>query len=259
MSKKPFVSVLTPTYNRKEWFPMAVHCYKHQTYPHDRMEWIILDDSNEDQKVEELLKEVQKDIPNIRYIRLTERIKLGRKRNMLNKEAKGDIIVFQDDDDYYPPQRVSKSVFHLTGTKNDIAASSRMHIYFTFDGKITSVGPYGPNHSTAGTWAFKRKVLSDSPGFDDEAEKAEERRFLKDYKFPTYQMDPFDVILVMSHIRNTVDKNKLRENPERCLMKDTGMGLKVFLKKDKWAYEFITMMTERNRKDLENKTVESSS
>ena len=34
-------------------------------------------------------------------------------------------------------------------------------------------------------------------------------------------------------------------------MKDTGMGLKVFLKKDKWAYEFITMMTERNRKELE--------
>jgi hypothetical protein len=63
---------------------------------------------------------------------------------------------------------------------------------------------------------------------------------------------------VMSHIRNTVDKNKLRENPERCLMKDTGMNLKVFLKKDKWAYEFITMMTARNQETLANERKEKT-
>ena len=35
---------------------------------------------------------------------------LGKKRNIVHEKSKGEIIVYMDDDDYYPPERVSPPV-----------------------------------------------------------------------------------------------------------------------------------------------------
>ena len=95
---KPFVSVLTPTYNRRKFIPAAIEIYKSQLYPKDRMEWIIVDDGTD--KVEDLFAEASKTIPNIKYISLSEKLLIGQKRNLLNDNAKGDIMIAMDDDDY---------------------------------------------------------------------------------------------------------------------------------------------------------------
>ena len=42
----PFVSVVTPTYNRKRFIPFLIQCYNSQSYPKDKMEWIIYDDGS---------------------------------------------------------------------------------------------------------------------------------------------------------------------------------------------------------------------
>ena len=39
-------------------------------------------------------------------------------------------------------------------------------------------GPYGPNHATAGTFAFRRKLLNDT-SYENNAVLAEEETFLK--------------------------------------------------------------------------------
>ena len=36
---------------------------------------------------------------------MKKKIKLGRKRNLIHEKCKGDIIVYMDDDDFYPPDR----------------------------------------------------------------------------------------------------------------------------------------------------------
>ena len=51
--KKPFVSVCTPTFNRRPFIQMAIKCFEHQTYPRDKMEWIIVDDGTD--KIEDLV------------------------------------------------------------------------------------------------------------------------------------------------------------------------------------------------------------
>ena len=73
-------------------------------------------------------------------------------------------------------------------------------------------GPYGPNHATAGTFAFRRELLNQTR-YNDEACLAEEREFLKNYTVPFVQLDPFKTILVFSHVQNTFDKKKLLETP----------------------------------------------
>jgi hypothetical protein len=69
-------------------------------------------------------------------------------------------------------------------------------------------GPYGPNHSTAGTFAFKRALLKQT-SYENDALLAEEKHFLKNYTIPFVQLDPLKTILVISHEQNTFDKRRL--------------------------------------------------
>ena len=41
----PTVSVLTPTYNRKEFIELCIFNLKNQLYPLNKLEWFVLDDS----------------------------------------------------------------------------------------------------------------------------------------------------------------------------------------------------------------------
>jgi hypothetical protein len=69
-------------------------------------------------------------------------------------------------------------------------------------------GPYGPNHATAATFAFKKELLKITR-FSETASLAEEKHFLKDYTIPFVQLDPKKSILVFSHIHNSFDKKEL--------------------------------------------------
>jgi hypothetical protein len=72
-------------------------------------------------------------------------------------------------------------------------------------------GPYGPNHATAATFAFKRELLSKTK-FDENSSVAEEKKFLKDYTIPFVQLDPKKSIVVFSHDHNSFDKKELLKN-----------------------------------------------
>ena len=202
----PFVSVCTPTFNRRPFIPYTIKCFLHQDYPKDKMEWIIIDDGTD--KVEDLFK----DLDNVKYYYYDTKMPLGKKRNLMHEKSKGDIIVYMDDDDYYPPQRVSHAVDMLVSHPKALCAgSSEIYIWFKHIQQMYKFGPYGPNHATAGTFAFKRELLKDH-AYNNEAALAEEKAFLKDYTVPFVQLEPKKVILVFSHNQNTFDKKKLLEN-----------------------------------------------
>ena len=102
-------------------------------------------------------------------------------------------------------------------------------------GDIYQFGPYGNTHATAGTFAFKRKLLEQT-SYDDDAAVAEEKKFLKDYTIPFIQLDPMKTILVFAHEYNTYDKHSLIEKENKFARK-TNMKLKTFFK-DKKLMEF---------------------
>ena len=233
---KPFVSVLTPTYNRRKFINAAIECYKQQTYPKDRMEWVILDDGTD--KVEDLFAEASKTIPNIVYIKNDEKLLIGQKRNLLNQHAKGDIMVAMDDDDFYPPDRVSHAVQKFAqNPRIDLAGSSEMYLYFRTDGRIVKAGPYGPNHCTNGTMCYRRRYML-THKYDETQTHAEEKSFLEDYKNPMIQLDPLKCILVMCHSDNTFDKTTIR-NSSNPLLKETDMKIRNIIK-DKGLRDFYT-------------------
>ena len=202
----PFVSICTPTYNRRPFWPMAIQCFNEYDYPKDRMEWIIVDDGTD------CIEDLVKDIPQVRYFREEDQMVLGRKRNYMHEKAKGDIIVYQDDDDYYPPDRISHAVEKLMSDPKVLAGGSTvLFLYFKHIQQMYRFGPYSQNHATAGTFAFKRELLKETK-YDDFKALAEEKDFLKGYTVPFIQFDPLKTILVFSHNHNTFDKKKLLEH-----------------------------------------------
>lgn len=224
---KPLVSVCTPTFNRRPFIPVMFECFKNQTYPKDRMEWIIVDDGTD--KIRDLIE--KSGITNIRYFALDKKMSLGEKRNYMHTKAKGSIIVYMDDDDYYPPERVEHAVEKLQQNKEALCAgSSEMYIYFKHIQQMYQCGPYGPNHATAGTFAFKVRLLDDTK-YEDHAALAEEKAFLRGYTVPFVQLDPMKTILVFSHNHNTFDKKKLLESPHPDYFKPSPKTVDEFIAK----------------------------
>jgi hypothetical protein len=227
----PLVSVCTPTFNRRPFIPTMFECFKNQTYPKDRIEWIIVDDGTD--RIKDLVE--SSGINQIKYFELPQKVSLGEKRNYMHSKATGSIIVYMDDDDYYPPERVSHAVDKLMDNRQALCAgSSEIYIYFKHIKKMIQFGPYGPNHATAGTFAFRAELLKQTK-YQDHAAVAEEREFLKGYTIPFVQLDPMKTILCFSHEQNTFDKRKLLNNPHPDFVKESTKKVTDFICLEKEA------------------------
>lgn len=226
-SNLPFVSICTPTFNRRPFIEIMFECFRNQDYPKSNIEWIIVDDGTD--KIKDLID--QANIPQIKYYPLDKKMPLGAKRNHMHTLTKGEIIVYIDDDDYYPPERISHAVEKLEANKQALCAgASEIYVYYKHVRKMIQCGPYGPNHATAGTFAFRSKLLKLTK-YDDTAELAEEKQFLKDYTIPFVQLDPLKTILVFSHDHNTFDKKKLFENAHPEYFRESTKTVDDFIRK----------------------------
>ena len=205
----PLVSVCTPTFNRRPFIETMFACFRNQNYPKKRIEWIIVDDGTD--KIADLVE--KSGIQQIKYISVAAKMALGEKRNFMHSQCKGSIIVYMDDDDYYPPERISHAVERLLANPAAMCAgASEIYLYFKHIATMYQAGPYGPNHATAGTFAFRKELL-ETCAYEPHAALAEEKAFLKNYTIPFVQLDPLKTILVFSHDHNTFDKKRLLNTP----------------------------------------------
>ena len=247
----PFVSVCTPTFNRRPFWEYTIKCFNHQDYPKDRMEWIIIDDGTDK------IKDLVCDISQVKYFEYDTKMPLGKKRNLMHEKSQGDFIVYMDDDDYYPPERVSHAVNMLITHPNALCAgASEIYIWFKHIQKMFQFGPYGQNHGTAGTFAFRREMLRDHK-YEEHAALAEEKAFLKDYSVPFVQLEPKKTILVFSHIHNTFDKKKLLEHGENNYQKTSDRTVDEFIKdqnmKEFYMEKIDTLLKDYTPGDPSNK------
>lgn len=204
----PLTSICTITSNRKQFLPLLLKCVENQDYPLDRIEWVILDDSTEYLEKPELSSTSG---ITIKYHKIDKRIKLGEKRNIAHKLCTGEFIVYMDDDDFYPPTRVSHAVSVLKSSATGIAASTLLPIFFTHDRQLWISGPFGANHGTAGTFAMTREFAR-THFYSKDAICNEEKDFLQDYSIPLFQLNPELTMVCISHTRNTFDKKRMRQN-----------------------------------------------
>jgi glycosyltransferase involved in cell wall biosynthesis len=215
-----FVSVVCPTYNRREFIPFVIEQFNKQTYPQSHMELILLDDSETSNQ--DLIPPQQK---NIIYVYDPIKLSLGKKRNKINDLARGKYIICFDDDDYQHPKRVSYTVTRMNSCKAQLSGSTICFIYFCDIDKIFKFGPYGRYHSTNNMMAYT-KEFSKKNRYNENDGIAEEKGFLKNFTLPMLQLDASKLVLTINHTSNVYDKRNLLNQGQGEKLK--GVGLDTF-------------------------------
>jgi glycosyltransferase involved in cell wall biosynthesis len=172
--------------------------------------WVVLDNSScpaEDWSI----------ATGVHYERVYEPRPIGWLRNRcleIALEKGAEYIVFWDDDDYYPPTRISTGVEALEkNPKADISGSSKMYLLLTRENVLMTTGPFHENHATAATWTVRRRC-AEKRRFDETKDKGEEVTFTNNWVVNVVQVPPEEMIVVMGHSRNTVDKSDLGKRPQ---------------------------------------------
>jgi glycosyltransferase involved in cell wall biosynthesis len=234
MSNQPLVVVCTPTYNRGFSIEFSAMCMRKQTY--QNIHWIVVDNSDDESKTWAGIQTANHGRP-LTYIRVTERKPIGALRNICLEEAlklNPTYISFWDDDDYYVPQRIAKSVEALEKDASfDIVGCEILPVFLSRENVLMETGPYGKNHSTAATYLF-RASISTKRRFEAGAWKAEEGAFTRDWTLPMIMLPNKDVILVIGHAHNTVSKSQMLENPAKFAARITNNANAKNIVKYQW-------------------------
>ena len=117
----PLVTCIMPTADRPAFVPQAIRAFQRQDYP--RSELLIVDDG---------AGSIEGCVPSsdrIRYLRVTDRRTIGAKRNLACAEARGELILHWDDDDWYPPSRIRRQMTALLERRVDLCGTSTLMFY----------------------------------------------------------------------------------------------------------------------------------
>jgi glycosyltransferase involved in cell wall biosynthesis len=175
--------------------------------------WVVVDNSSDPN---DTWIGIGKDHPRVLYDRVDEPHTIGWMRNRCLEhalKAGAEYIVFWDDDDYYPPRRIEDAIAALEANPTaELAGSSKMYLLVLPENTLMTVGPYGPNHSTAATMVIRRRY-AEANRFNPEKEKGEEFSFTKGWTAPVAQVSADTAIVAMGHTRNTVNKSQVVHKP----------------------------------------------
>jgi hypothetical protein len=116
-----------PTYNRRAFVPQAIQYFLRQDYAN--RELIIIDDGSDE--IGDLLPRDER----IQYHRLGHKLTLGAKLNLACAQARGEIIVNWDDDDWYAPRRISYQVAALLKTGTELCGINDLFYYDLVSGR----------------------------------------------------------------------------------------------------------------------------
>ena len=111
--REELISVIIPTYNRRDKVTYAVKSVLDQTY--SNIEVIIIDDASTD-NTEAEIKKIKDD--RIRYIYLEKNHGAAGARNVGIKEANGTYIAFQDSDDIWEKEKLQIQIDKMAGNDN---------------------------------------------------------------------------------------------------------------------------------------------
>ena len=211
----PNITVITPTYNRRSLFYIALKNMNDTMYPRSKIHWLIIDDSdNPEQDITDLVPRSTKTAPTT-HIRLTDKhYTVAEKRNIGASKAKTAIIVHMDDDDYYPPESfLARTKLLLKYADMGCVGSSKIGVFDIVNNKST-VSTDGPLTLSEASMAY-RKEFWVRQRFNPEEKTGEQYSFLAD-RFNEVVDMPFTFnVYAITHTSNITGKmRQLSDTPK---------------------------------------------
>ncbi len=202
----PSVSIITPTYKRRAMFNMAIFNFENFNYPKNKMEWIIIDDSPEDEDVGDLLPNSK----NIKFIRIPnsdgEPNTIAMKRNIGVSNSSHSIIIHMDDDDYYPPESILARVKILLKYQNEgiqCCGSTLIGTYNLLKNE-SSMSTDGPISLSEASMAYTKKFWEDRP-FDELCLRGEHKYFTEQRLNKIIDIPYSFILIAINHKSNYTD------------------------------------------------------
>ena len=214
--KYPTVSILTPTYNRKNFIELCIFNLKNQTYPLDKLEWFLLDDSEESYSKGEL-EYIKKSIFPIKFKYIYEKKKqeIGTKRNKLVKNSTYKTCIMMDDDDIYQPTYVKTSIDTMINNNKKCVGSNQMIFYFKDkpDKRLTIIRCQAKRQIHEATMCFTKKYFNSMNGFKRNSQG--EGVGLIDFNDKNVENIPIDDLMIcVAHKGQTLSKDPFYEYSE---------------------------------------------
>jgi glycosyltransferase involved in cell wall biosynthesis len=188
----PALSVVIPTYNRKESLRITLEALERQSYPRDRFEVVVVSDGSTDGTGALLAEYAERVAFRLRPVLQTNGGP-SRARNRGIQEATGDIVVFIDDDVEPVPDFLANHAAHHRDDPNiavigpmspDPALRRKEPVWIAWEHAMLEKqysafrsGEWsgaGPNHFYSGNASIRRAHLLAVEGFDETFKRQED-------------------------------------------------------------------------------------
>ena len=220
-SELPNVSIITPTYKRRKIFDMAIRNFQNFIYPKDKLEWIIVDDSPENESIKDMLPRDKR----IKYIHNdfgNDPMTIAMKRNIAVSNSSNQYIIHMDDDDYYPPESIISRIKILLKYKLDNIECVGSTLIGTYNiiTDISSMSSDGPISLSEASMAYTKKFWEARP-FDDTCLRGEHKHFTEQRLDKIIDMPYSFILIAINHKTNfTSEYRNSSKNEEKSKEKN---------------------------------------
>jgi len=212
------VSVITCT-NRPQYFDKILSNYRDQTW---KKKELIIVLNRDDMSLKKYREAVQGE-HNIRVFRRPERLNLGSCLNYAIGKAKYGVIAKFDDDDYYAPRYISRSMKTLRQTKAHVVGKKTFYLYMRSKHILLKMNLHRENrftHHVAGATLFFRKRIFKKVRFATKLKSGSDSNFLRRCRkagYKIYSGDRYNYVAIRrsnrkNHTWKIEDKKLLSGN-----------------------------------------------
>jgi hypothetical protein len=211
MDACPSISVLTLTYNRRNFIDLAFINMLVTDYPKSKIQWVIVEDSDDPAKASmDKIKAFEARDPQIEitYVPMSHKRSIGYKRNKAVKAAKHDICLNMDDDDVYPETSFRRRVAWLLSSTTKKVVGCTMIAMYDLNLGISAVNtpPWALKQSqrvSEASFCFYRDFALENP-FPDVQQSEGEGFIDKCTAADQYlEIPPQQILVALNHGTNT--------------------------------------------------------
>jgi len=205
------ISVVTLVYNRRRFFDLAKHNIILSDYPKDKIQWVIVDDSDDvNEQCSDKINQAQEQFTDmdIRYVPLLKKTSVSQKRNIGVENCSNDIVLFMDDDDHYPETSFRRRVAWLTKhhSKPKAVVCTTIACYDLIKG-VSAVNvppmdiPLGQRISEATLTFYKSWYQAQK--LESNIQVGEGETLIRGREHEVLEIPPQQIIVAFSHNKNT--------------------------------------------------------
>jgi hypothetical protein len=217
----PSISIITLVHNRPKFIENACLNILHSDYPHTKIEWVVVDDSDPTESASNRIIQFGERFTDgvVTYIPLPKQRSIGYKRNLGVERAKHDIILMMDDDDVYPVTSFRRRVAYLLKGPRayDCGVCTTIAMYDLLQGiSAVNVPPYTlslAERCSEATLTFRRRFWLE--GKFPDSSMAEGEGFLTGRESQVVEFPPQQMIVALSHGSN-LSKRKIPDSTPGC-------------------------------------------